>query len=564
MGSPFGPFAHRITLVLLFLLLLTIGYLSQSTAMGAVQSWREYRNPYLEELKSVRRVEISHDPLAKHLVMVLLDGLSESSLLYLMEREESVRAVVSRGALLVGGKTVVPSVSYPTRATMLSGAPPEVHEVSSNWFSRRMEVDNLFAIAKERGYVLLNVGDGSIHKIVGHLLDESYPMEDGASQAAVALQKAEEVLKRRAAAGERAFLWVGITDIDTMGHKAGPYTEEYNATIIYVFSLLNSFLSSLEREGLLKESLVVVLNDHGFKRGGHHGGYEEEVRAFFMLLISPAAVPGVHRSNFDQMDVAPTISMIMGWPLPANSLGSPIGTGIRVDARRLSDYLSASRQQAISTLMALADSVGASLNDESPKELYLQVSAEAVRREALTRYAFSLLIFLVLSAIAAISLLLFYMLEGSGRRAVLLTLGAALLYELSFWAFYSFLGRPFTLSDVYSFSGYLGIVRASVLFASIVLGAAAGVRELTQSRGGFASTAALVLSALWVVTLLSLLQPLYFNAIYGVTITMPFPNWDQGFVFFLSLIREAFLGLLGAPLAMAIALFIAALSRIIR
>ncbi|MCX8165431.1 MAG: alkaline phosphatase family protein [Acidilobaceae archaeon] len=543
--------------------LLIVGYLSQNFAMGAVSSWTNYRNPFLSSVVKVERTSGGGEPLAKHVIIVLLDGLSQSALLYHMQNNETVRSFVSKTALYLDGKTVLPSFSYPTRGTILSGAPPEVHEVSSNFFSRKIEVDNLFKIAKERGYVTASVGDSGIHKVFGHLLDESYPMDRGGSQAAVALQEALELVERRTARGERLFLWIGLTDVDTMGHKAGPFTEEYNATLVNVIALLSTFVEALQERGVLKDTLLVVLNDHGFKKGAHHGGPEEEVTAFYMMIISPLAKPGTYRPSFDQKDVAPTISMIMGWPLPANSLGKPITEGLSLPAERGSKYALMASEQAARTLRALADGAGLDLAVVNGARSYEEVVGNLPSREIAWRTFLSLAIFAVVAAIALFSLYLSAQLEGNLGRALLLSLGLALIYEVSFWSFYSFLGRPFSLSDVYSFSGFLGQVRASVLFGALAMGLAAGVRELTPYRRGVVATASLVLTALAFVTLLSLVQPAFFNATYGPTITMPFPNWNYAFLYFLSLIREAFLTLLGLPVALGAAAALSLLSRFI-
>ncbi|MEN2998961.1 MAG: alkaline phosphatase family protein [Acidilobaceae archaeon] len=547
---------------LLLLSLLIVGYVAQIMAMGAVRSWADYGNPFLDWVKKVEKVSAGGEPLAKHVIIVLLDGLSQSALLYHAEVNESVRSFVSSTALYVGGRTALPSFSYPTRGTILSGAPPEVHEVSSNWFSRKIEVDNLFKIAREKGYVTASVGDSGIHKVFGHLLDESYPMDRGGSQAAVALQQALELLKRRTARGERLFLWIGLTDVDTMGHKAGPYTAEYNSTAVNVIALLSSFVQALKHMGVLEDTLLLLLNDHGFKRGAHHGGPEEEVTAFYMMLISPLARPGTYRLAFDQKDVAPTIAMIMGWPLPANSMGKPIREGLNIPAERGNSYAGMASEQASRTIRALAEGGGLSLVAASVSR-YEVLANDLVARGMVWRALLSLAVLALLSTLFLFSLYLSAQLEGSLGRALLLTLSLALIYEVSFWSFYSFLGRPFGLSDVYSFSHFLGEVRASVLFAALVMGVAAGVRELTPYRRGISATLALLLAAVAFLTLITLLQPAYFNALYGTTITFPFPDWNRAFLYFLSLIREAFLALLGLPIALGAAALLSALSRLV-
>lgn len=542
-------------LAIIVILTLGLARFSQGEALGAVDSWVDYRNPYIEALQRLERPRISAEPLAKHLIIILLDGLSQESLLYHAERNESVRSLVARGALYVGGRTAVPSHSYPTRATMMTGAPPDVHEVSSNFFKGEIRVDNLMRVARDAGYSVIAAGDSGIHKLFKSSLSESFPMDRGANQAAVAAERALEMFTARAARGERVFLWLGITDIDTMGHKAGPYTREYNETVVNVATVVNRFLDELERRGLAKDSLIVIVNDHGFKKGGHHGGYEREVVEHFMIIVGKVARPGRYEISFDQRDLAPTIAMLMGWPLPALTMGRPISEGLSLPDDRAQRYSAVAKDQGMKVAGALAGSMGLSLSSSDPKQAFSEISSGASTGSPLKA-----LIMLSAPLIIAVAALLLYA-RLFGPASLIAPLMLAVLLELSFWGLYSFQGKPLGLSDVYSFSGLLAQIRSSLMFGGIVIGAVVGLYGLFSARRGLLWSAWTVAAAFAVFSAISYLFPAFFIATYGATITMPFPNWDSAFYYFFFLIRHAF-SLLALPLSLLVALSLSFAARL--
>lgn len=545
-------------LVVLLIFSLALARYSQSEALGAVDSWVDYRNPHFSALQQIGRPQISAQPLARHLVIILLDGLSKEALLYHAERNESVKLMISRGALYLGGRTAMPSYSYPTRATMLTGAPPEIHEVSSNFFKGEIRVDNLMKVARDSGYSVIAVGDSGIHKLFASQLTVSFPMDRGASQAAVAAERAIELFSSHAARGERVFLWLGITDVDTMGHKAGPYTSEYNETVVNVASVVNRFLDEMSRRGLAKDSLVVIVNDHGFKRGGHHGGPEREVVEHYMIIVSELARPGRYEISFDQRDLAPTIAMLMGWPLPALSTGSPITAGLALPDERASRYAEAARAQGMTVMRTVANSMGLSLSSPEPKGAFSEIAMKGARPSAGSMVAGIIMIALPI-ALAAAALYIYS--RSFGAPSLFFPLVLAVLIELSFWGLYSFQGRPSGLSDVYSFSGLLSQIRASLLFAGIIAGATVGLSELFGERRGLLWSAWTVLAAFTLFAAISYIVPAFFIATYGSDITMPFPDWGNAFYYFFFLIRHAF-SLLALPLSLAIALALSLVARL--
>lgn len=550
-------------------LVLLASYAALSIALDVYDSWVDYENKYLETIiTKVERVTVHGEPLAKHVVFILLDGITVDVLIDLANRSEVVSKFVNSGAFYPNGLANMPTYSIPARASILTGAPPEINEVSSNYFNRKVRIDSLVRVAKQFNYTILCIGDSSFENLFRDLIDENISVGEGANHGAISLTSGYNLVKNRVEQGKKVFAWIGVADVDMIGHEAGAYSKEYNFTIINTVALTLEFIEKLSKEPLTKDTLVVVLSDHGFKRGGHHGGPEPEVKRVFLLLIGPVAKPGIYGIPFDHNDIAPTVSMIMGWSIPAISIGAPISNGLNIPLSRVDAYTRASQDQGLRVVRALSEATGISLDLRgNVKEVYRRLTAALERASIELRSALSIA---VGATIVALSVALIVLGLGRGRirnikvKSVVAILVGLAAYELLFWALYKVNGGPFSLSDIYSFEDFISKILISSISTSLLIGLALGIVELTTLRRGFIRSLVMCSSIVALAALLGLIYPLIFHAEYGLFVRFPFPDWNSGVLFFLSLVKTSFTGLIGVPLTLAIVLLLSLLGFVIR
>lgn len=128
--------------------------------------------------------------------------------------------------------------------------------------------------------------------------------------------------------------------VDHVGHRLGPAHPTMRAKLTQMDNVLRRLVASLH-----DDTLLVVLGDHGMDAKGDHGGdglletssamwiYSKGVRLAhadtnikYGNLMTFATFPGsstAHRS-IQQIDVAPTLSLLLGLPIPFNNLGTVI------------------------------------------------------------------------------------------------------------------------------------------------------------------------------------------------------------------------------------------------
>ena len=273
--------------------------------------------------------------LADRVVLVVLDGLRTDRVAEL----PAMRSLAGRGA---SGtiRVVLPSLSNPARAALVTGAWPEVSGVTNNSAFEPPPIQSLFSLARQRGIESAVIGTGFWLRGFGEQIDAIHAfagppesMEPG-DLIAWQTQACDEALERLGAssAGLRV---VGLLAGDDAGHEYGGESDSYRDVTTAVDRCLGRLVDSLGHD-----ATFVAVSDHGHvDRWGHggHGGEEPEV------LHAPFAMAGqgvLRADPFDAelVDIAPTLSVLLGLPIPANSQGrvlwdaleEPAGTGVRL------------------------------------------------------------------------------------------------------------------------------------------------------------------------------------------------------------------------------------------
>lgn len=243
----------------------------------------------------------------RRVVMVSVDGLMPAYFLRADElglRIPTLRRLMARGAY--GRVTgVLPTVTYPSHTTLITGVPPRRHGIVSNtlfdpegrsngawmWYASSVRVPSLVTAARARG---LRTAAVSWPVSVGLPADQNMPefARNGSDHPAdLALLDAlstpgllSGTAKARGAAlpypftdGERTdvalhilrtyrprLLLLHIFDLDHEEHENGPLTPRALQAVEEADAHLGRVLKVIEETGLGPTTLVAVVSDHGF------------------------------------------------------------------------------------------------------------------------------------------------------------------------------------------------------------------------------------------------------------------------------------------------------------
>jgi len=115
----------------------------------------------------------------------------------------------------------------------------------------------------------------------------------------------------------------------------GPITDNlarqlkhgYYAAVSYTDAQIGKVLDELDRQGLRKNTIIVLWGDHGWKLGEHgewckHTNFENDANAPLLLSVPGMKNAGKHsRALVEFVDIYPTLAELAGMPLPGHLEG---------------------------------------------------------------------------------------------------------------------------------------------------------------------------------------------------------------------------------------------------
>ena len=277
----------------------------------------------------------------------------------------SIDRLASDGVLFERAETAAP-ITLPAHASILTGTYPASHGVRNNGTYRLGRADTLAEVLHAHAYRTAAV-------ISGYPLATRYGLSQGFDsyddrlppekhrQVSFRERKAEEVTRAGLAwvverPDQRFFLWLHYFDPHAPYAPPSPYAEQYSLTpydgeIAYVDREVGKFLERLRHLGLMDETLVVLVSDHGEGLGDHgeatHGVflYESTLRVP-MILSLPGVLPRGKRVStpIRTIDLMPTVLKLVDLPEPEDIQGTSL---LPLASRRGADLLLKSVSESI-------------------------------------------------------------------------------------------------------------------------------------------------------------------------------------------------------------------------
>lgn len=261
-------------------------------------------------------------PKVDHVIIIGLDAMSAHG----MQRATTpnFNRMIEEGASSVNGRCILTPASTQNWTTMLTGAVPVQHGVTGNPWQRDNHRIEPY-IANEDGlfpsiFDWVREGRGEDAKV--YMLHEwrnvkrmfSWERLDICEKTPTGeatFERAEELFF----AERPDLLYMHILDTDHVGHNDGHDTEAFYSCIEKYDTLVGHFVERIEAEGLLDNTLILVVADHGGFLGTHSGESAKAIE-IPIILYGAGVQKGVTLSKYFIFDVAPTVAWAMGveWP----------------------------------------------------------------------------------------------------------------------------------------------------------------------------------------------------------------------------------------------------------
>ena len=202
--------------------------------------------------------------------------------------------------------------------------------------------------------------------------------------------------------------------VDHVGHRVGPHRDVMQKKLSQMDGILRDVVDKLD-----DDTLLVVLGDHGMDQKGNHGGDSALETSAGMWIYSKgkpltttlhtdsglsaarrqSTFPGSNTPirYIDQIDITPTISMMLGVPIPFNNLGSIIPecfgdlatleTAMRANSEQIQRYISECGNEQVERYLESAWEKAADMPTGTKSELAESIHAHrAASLLALSRF----------------------------------------------------------------------------------------------------------------------------------------------------------------------------------
>lgn len=242
-----------------------------------------------------------------------------------------------------GHSLIFNSYSDPPTTTMqrikgiTTGSLPTFIDAGANFASTAIEEDNLIAQATAANRSVVFMGDDTWLNLFPQSFKHAHPFESFNVEDLHTVDNG--VIKHifpYLQNGGWDILIGHFLGVDHVGHRVGPDRDTMREKLEQMDQVLRKVVDELD-----DDTLLVVLGDHGMNPKGDHGGDSElEVDAALWLYSKgrplnagnapgkwPEYVfPGAKQSlrQVNQIDLVPTLALLLGLPIPYNNLGEVI------------------------------------------------------------------------------------------------------------------------------------------------------------------------------------------------------------------------------------------------
>jgi hypothetical protein len=353
--------------------------------------------------------------------------------------------------------------------------------------------------------------------------------------------------------GGYQLVFVHLDQVDYAGHyEGGPQDPRWDAAARRADELLREIAATLD----LDQDTLLVASDHGQIDQGGHGGQDPIVLVEPFVLVGAGVKPGPY-ADVNMVDVAPTLTALLGANIPASSQGRVLTQMLDLTADQQAAIERATEAQQSQLLKLYQAAIGRQVAVEpgadtaAEHQRALEAAREArLRAERLPRAILALVAVLIPAVVIFLR---------RGRELAWLLAGAV-LYLVLFNLRYGVLdGRTYSLSSVYSADELLLYCAVTALAALVVAWLVVAL-ALKPLRRGPNKASQLVLGLTLTIAYLLLLPVLWSFVLNGTLVTWTLPEMASMFLGFISLIQILVVAVVGLVLTGLSALIAALVS----
>lgn len=267
----------------------------------------------------------------EHVLVIGIDGLSPAGIR--QSNTPTLDSLMQHGSATLSARAVMPSSSSPNWASMIMGAPPTLHSVTSNDWEPADIRDSVFC-GNEAGqhwptifrvlretYADADLACFYDWSGFGRLVEPGMAtvLSDTRGEERTAREATDYLVQHRP-----LFTFVHLDHVDHAGHAHRWGSPEYVTAVEKADRLIARIVQGLRRADIADNTVVLITSDHG-GIGTRHGGNSPEEMTTPWITAGPGIQTGFTvPDSVRTFDTAATVAYLLGAPPPDCWTGRPI------------------------------------------------------------------------------------------------------------------------------------------------------------------------------------------------------------------------------------------------
>ncbi|CAC5374469.1 PIGG [Mytilus coruscus] len=200
-----------------------------------------------------------------------------------------------------------PTVTLPRIKALTTGSIPGFVDVVMNFGSSFLTEDNVMTQMKHHGKRMVFYGDDTwLNLFPGHFVRYEGTTSFFVTDYTEVDNNVTRHLEKELSELDFDVMVLHYLGLDHIGHIAGPFSPLIGPKLKEMDDIIRNIYQELSKKDV--PSLVIVCGDHGMSDQGGHGG----------------ATENIPDREIEQIDLAPTLSLLLGTPIPKNNLGTVV------------------------------------------------------------------------------------------------------------------------------------------------------------------------------------------------------------------------------------------------
>lgn len=261
-----------------------------------------------------------------HVVIVSIDGLRPDAIATFPA--ETLQRLVREGSYSLAATTIMPSKTLPSHTSMLTGQPPERHQVLWNTTMTAkadlVELPTVFGLARSQGYRTAAFFSKSKFQPLQQPGTLDYSQAPGGWFGRWNSARTLADVEKHLGSAKPNLLFVHFSDVDRAGHSAGWMSEAYGRALDRVDVALGRLMTLADTTYGAGNYTLIVTADHGGHDEGHGSDDPRDVTIPWIAWGRGVQSGELTGAPIRTMDTASTALWLLGVEEPADWMGAPV------------------------------------------------------------------------------------------------------------------------------------------------------------------------------------------------------------------------------------------------